>query len=158
MSNKELLQQFYSAFSEGNAERMVACYHDNVTFEDPAFGVLRGDEAKGMWRMLLSRRSDGTTIEAKEIRADGDSGTVVWMAEYTYGPKKRHVVNHITGSFRFADGKIIDHRDHFDMWAWTRQALGLSGYLLGWSSFMKKKVQATTNKLLQAFLAKEKQA
>ena len=38
------------------------------------------------------------------------------------------------------DGKIIKHTDIFDLWEWSKQALGVSGYLLGWSGFMKNKI------------------
>jgi hypothetical protein len=33
--------------------------------------------------------------------------------------------------------------------------LGISGYLLGWSSFMRKKIQGTTNGLLGKFMEKK---
>jgi hypothetical protein len=29
------------------------------------------------------------------------------------------------------EGLIIEHRDHFELWRWSRQALGLKGLLLG---------------------------
>jgi hypothetical protein len=41
------------------------------------------------------------------------------------------------------------------MWAWTRQALGAPGLLLGWTPFLQKKVQAEARKGLEAFMAKE---
>jgi len=53
--------------------------------------------------------------------------------------------------FLFQDGKIIKQTDSFDIWKWSRQAFGWKGFLLGWTSFMKKKIQMQANKSLRAF-------
>ena len=152
MNNRDLIAKFYDSFTNGDADGMAACYSDDVLFEDPAFGELTGDRARGMWKMLLSRGDTKPEIQYYDIDVDGDSGSVKWVAKYAYGPQKRAVVNEIAASFRFADGKIVDHRDHFDLWKWTRQAMGISGMLLGWTDFMKSKIQAKTNSMLTAYL------
>ena len=36
---KSTIEKFYTAFTNNDAEAMVACYHDNIIFEDPAFGL-----------------------------------------------------------------------------------------------------------------------
>jgi hypothetical protein len=76
----------------------------------------------------------------------------VWVVNYNYGSKKRSVKNHVAATFEFKDGKIIKQTDMFDLWRWSQQALGASGYLLGWSSFMNNKIQKTTNGLLKKFM------
>ncbi|MEN9670596.1 MAG: hypothetical protein RL018_873, partial [Pseudomonadota bacterium] len=45
--------------------------------------------------------------------------------------------------------------DSFNFWAWSRQALGAPGLLIGWTPFLRAKVQATANDNLQKFLAKK---
>lgn len=130
---------------------MASCYHDEIVFDDPAFGTLKGDDAKNMWRMLVERSKGQLHIEFSDVEANGNTGSANWRAEYPYGPKKRKVVNHITASFEFKEGMIVRHTDVFNLWKWTQQALGLSGYLLGWSPFMKNKIQASTNKLLKKY-------
>lgn len=154
MSNEALINQFYQSFSEGNADGMVACYHDDVVFKDPAFGTLEGNKAKAMWRMLLSRSESKPQIKFSGVAADAKFGKANWIANYNYGPKKRPVENHVAATFEFKDGKIIKHTDHFDLHKWSKQALGVSGYLLGWSDFMQNRIQKTTNGLLQKFMAK----
>lgn len=52
MDQKEIITQFYSAFQNLDAEGMINCYHEEVIFQDPAFGKLKGQDAKDMWRML----------------------------------------------------------------------------------------------------------
>lgn len=153
MTNQEVLQQFYDAFQAGDAEKMVTCYHDKITFEDPAFGKLEGEQAKAMWRMLLQRAQGQLNIEVPTVKANETEGSSYWVARYPYGPKKRPVLNKVSGTFTFQDGKILTHKDEFDLWAWSRQALGVPGYLLGWSSFMRNKIQANTNKLLAKFIS-----
>ena len=157
MSNEQniaCIEQFYQAFAKGDAAGMISCYHDDVEFEDPAFGKLKGDQAKAMWQMLLNRAKGNLAIEYSEITADESTGQAKWIARYPFGPKKRSVVNRISASFVFQDGKIIKHTDVFDLWRWSQQALGLSGYLLGWAPFFAKKIQKTTNKQLADFMAK----
>jgi hypothetical protein len=39
------------------------------------------------------------------------------------------------------------------MWAWTRQALGLSGVLLGWTPMVQGKVRGEANAGLDKYLA-----
>lgn len=153
MENKQLITNFYESFQQANAEGMVACYHNDIEFEDPAFGKLNGDNAKNMWKMLLSRNSN-IDITFFNVQTTENKGTANWKAVYFYGPQKRKVINNISASFEFKDGKIIKHTDVFSMWKWSKQALGFKGLLLGWTSFLKNKVQSLTNKLLKEFSEK----
>lgn len=152
MSHQALIKEFYTAFQAGDAEAMVACYHDDIVFEDPAFGRLEGDEAKAMWRMLLSRDA-ALQIEFSNVRANDERGSANWRATYFFGPKKRKVVNEISASFEFKDGKIYRHTDRFDLWKWSRQALGAPGVLLGWSGFFRGKLRGTTRKALDEYMS-----
>lgn len=108
-----------------------------------------------MWEMLLSRAAGNISISFDNVEADENQGSATWTAIYEYGPKKRKVTNNVRAAFKFQDGKIIEHIDTFDLWKWTKQAMGPVGYLLGWSSFMKAKIQQTTNGQLDAFIAKK---
>lgn len=49
---KTVIQIFYDAFTKLDANTMTSYYHDAVIFEDPAFGVLKGERANAMWQML----------------------------------------------------------------------------------------------------------
>lgn len=152
--SQALIEKFYVAFSNGDAEGMVSCYHNEVTFTDPAFGTLQGDRAKAMWRMLLSNTASDLTVHYFDIEANGDRGSAKWLAKYFFGPKRRLVINEVSATFTFKDGKIFTHVDDFDMWRWTRQALGMAGTFMGWTGYMRGKVQATTNGRLDKFMAK----
>lgn len=149
---ENLIQNFYQAFANLDAEAMANCYHPEVRFEDPAFGVLQGEKAKNMWRMLCaSQKGKGFRIEFSGIEYNEQSGKAHWEAFYTFSKTGRKVHNIIDAEFKFKDGKIIEHTDHFDLYRWSKQALGGSGYLLGWTAFFQKKLNAQTNKLLSEF-------
>ena len=148
MNNKELITEFYSAFASHDHKRMVACYHDDIEFNDPAFGTLKGDQAKAMWRMLIER-SEG---KLKVVFSDVTESSAHWEAFYLFSKTGRNVHNKIDARFEFKNGKIYRHYDHFNLWAWSRQALGVSGLLLGYTSFFKNKLQAQTRKLLNDYM------
>lgn len=152
--NKEIIEKFYTSFSDGNITGMLACYHKDIVFQDPVFGKLEGERAVKMWEMLLSQKKDDTIITFDNIEATTENGKANWVAKYLYGDKKRKVVNRVSAAFKFKDGKIIEHVDTFNLWKWTRQALGASGFLMGWTPYMKNKIQSTTNQKLDEFINK----
>jgi ketosteroid isomerase-like protein len=132
---------------------MVALYADDIEFSDPVFPALKGDEARAMWRMLCGRAAD-LRVEASGIEADEHSGKAHWDAHYTFSGTGRKVLNRIDARFTFRDGKIVKHQDTFDLWAWTRMALGLKGTLLGWSPIVQGAVRKQADKGLRAFMKK----
>lgn len=145
--NAELIDRFYQAFQKLDAEAMAACYAADVRFSDPAFRDLRGRDAGDMWRMLCARAKD-FSLSYEVLEADDQQGRARWVANYLFSATGRHVENHIEASFRFEGGKIVEHRDHFDLWRWMRQALGAKGLLLGWLA----PVQAAVGKQAMAGL------
>ncbi|MEJ1223387.1 nuclear transport factor 2 family protein [Sediminicola sp. 1XM1-17] len=149
---KEQIELFYRAFNDLDAEKMVAQYHEDIIFEDPAFGVLQGDRAKNMWRMLCASQQGRTfKIQVSQIVHDNHTASAVWKAHYIFSKTGREIHNTIQAQFEFKDGKIISHKDTFDLYRWSRQALGIKGLLLGWTSFFARKLQNQTNKLLSRY-------
>jgi len=151
---KQLVETFYSAFKNLDAETMVNCYHDEVVFEDLAFGILKGVQAKNMWRMLCeSQKGKDFKIIYSNIEADNLKGKAHWEAFYTFSKTGRKVHNVIDAQFEFKEGKIIKHTDTFNLYKWSKQAFGLTGFFLGWTRFFKNKLNAQTNSLLTKFVA-----
>lgn len=154
-TNETLIRTFYTNFQQLNAEGMKACYHPDVKFLDPAFPDLNGKEAGAMWSMLidtLKKNHGDWKLEFSNVQADDVSGSCRWEAQYTFSLTGRKVHNIIDAKFEFKDGKIIAHTDTFDFYRWARMAFGMTGVLLGWTSFFRKKVQATTRKRLDGFM------
>lgn len=151
--NAALIARFYEAFQRLDADTMAACYARDVVFSDPAFGELHGDEARDMWRMLAQRAQD-FSLTFDQVVADDTTGSAQWTARYVFTQSGRHVVNRIHARFVFADGLIAEHRDTFDLWRWSRAALGIKGALLGWTPFVQNAIRAQARKGLAAFRAK----
>ena len=152
--NAALIQQFYQAFQQLDAERMASCYHPEVHFSDPVFSDLRGAEATDMWRMLASRAQD-FSLSFSDVRADDQQGQANWVANYTFSQTGCTVVNNIHARFEFRDGKIIRHIDTFDLWRWAHQALGLKGLLLGWTPLVRNTIRRQAAKGLAQFRARK---
>lgn len=151
-ANVELIHTFYQAFQRLDAEAMAACYSTDVCFSDPVFVCLQGREAGDMWRMLCTRAAD-FSLTYDGVEADDQRGSAQWVARYTFSQTGRTVVNVIRAEFVFGNGCIIEHRDHFDLWRWSRQALGLKGWLLGWLPAVQGAIRAQARRGLAGFQA-----
>ena len=154
MENEQIIRQFYESFARNDADAMIACYHDEIEFSDPAFGLLKDADAKNMWRMLVERAKGNIKIEFANVNAAAEKGAADWTADYLFSKTNRQVHNEIHAEFEFKDGKIIRHTDTFDIWKWSKQALGLPGMLLGWSSFMQNKIRQNALQSLRAYSKK----
>lgn len=153
--HQQLIEEFYAGFAEGNAKTMGSCYHKDIQFQDPVFGKLQGQDVLDMWEMLIEKSKGNIKIEFSDVRADELSGSARWVAVYNFSKTNRNVVNVIQASFVFKDGLIIKHTDEFDIWKWSKQALGLPGYLLGWTGFMHQKIQKNALHSLRSYQSKK---
>lgn len=151
--NAKLIEQFYQAFQKLDAAAMCACYTEDIQFSDPVFTDLCGNEAGNMWRMLTARAQDFSLV-FDQIEANDTEGSAHWVASYCFSQTGRHVVNDIHAKFTFRDGKICRHRDHFDLWKWSRQAMGWKGYLLGRLPLVQNKIRHQAAKNLRKFSEK----
>ena len=147
---REVAERFYAAFARRDADAMAACYADDVAFSDPAFPDLRGEAVRDMWRMLCARGKD-LRIEHRVTEASAGRARVHWEAWYTFSGTSRAVHNIIEAELEVRDGRIVRHRDEFAFPRWARQALGTPGLLLGWTPFLKSKVQAQAAIALEKF-------
>jgi len=147
------IRTFYDAFARLDAATMVACYAENASFEDEVFSLRGRREVGGMWTMLCeTTKAKGRDVWRLEASQFTDS-SAHWEAHYRFSATGRLVLNKIDATFEFGpDGLIVRHVDRFDFWAWSRQALGLRGLLLGWTPFLRGKVRAQAAANLKKFL------
>jgi ketosteroid isomerase-like protein len=153
-THQDLIRQFYTAFQRRDYSAMQSFYHADAVFSDPVFPKLSSKEVKGMWEMLLTSAKD-LKVEFNEVHADQYTGRCNWDAWYTFSKTGRPVHNVIKAQFEFRDNLIYRHTDNFDLWKWSRQALGLSGMLLGWSPIVRNKVRTMAGKNLSNFLSRK---
>jgi hypothetical protein len=151
MGALEVVSAFNEAFVQRNGPQMAAFYSDGVEFSDPVFPLLRGEEAKCMWRMLCAKSSD-LRVEYEILSHAGNKVQVKWQAYYSFGPAARKVHNSVIADLLVENEKILRHTDQFNFWKWSSQALGPVGFLFGWNPFLQRKVQAGAQKSLRSFL------
>lgn len=151
---KELITAFYTAFAKADWQTMTNCYHEDVEFNDPAFGSLKGKEVAAMWRMLIERSKGNISISFTNVVADEKTGSAEWVAKYQFSGTGRNVINRIHAEFEFKNGKISKHTDKFNMHKWASQAMGFKGQLLGGLPFFRKKVQKNARKALDHYMNK----
>lgn len=151
-SNAALITRFYTAFQNRDYQTMNSCYSEDIVFNDPAFGLLRGDEVRAMWEMLCKNAKDFSLSFSNINLLDDEYATCDWTAAYTFSASGRKVVNNIRAYMLIRDGKIIEHSDAFKLSKWAAQALGFKGALLGWTGFMKRKIQKSARGNLKRFM------
>ncbi len=151
LSDIDIANKFYKSFAERDIDGMLSCYADNIIFEDPAFGNLEGIQAHNMWRMLLEQGDTGLLITNSTPQKKGNKIITNWEAKYKFSKTGRKVHNKITAKMIIQNGKIVDHKDVFDIWKWSRMALGLTGTLLGFTPIVKNKIRSQALKALQKF-------
>lgn len=154
-TNEAIITKFYTAFNKLDYITMNSCYSEDIVFSDPAFGLLRGDEARCMWEMLCKNARDFSLTFSNIQLLDEEYATCNWTATYTFSKTGRKVVNNIKAFMKLKDGKIIEHSDAFKLSKWAAQALGWKGALFGWMSWMKRKIQKNARKNLVAFIEKK---
>ena len=160
-SNQATLETFYAAFARLDSHAMAACYAPDAEFDDEVFSLRGHREVTGMWHMLCDATKAGGLdvwkLTYSGIEADGGTGKSHWDAYYRFSATGRLVHNSIDSALEFNEqGLIRRHRDRFDFWSWSRQALGAPGLLLGWTPLLRRKVRAQAAANLQKYLAQRK--
>lgn len=147
-----VIEKFYQAFQKLDAEKMAVCYHENVTFSDPAFGTLHGEEAVNMWRMLChSQKDKNFDLSYSNIVMDDERASADWEAKYLFSKTGRTIHNKIHAEFTLRNGKIYTHTDQFNLHKWATMALGSKGWLMGWTPLFRKSLQQKTRQMLRKF-------
>ena len=153
-ANQELINKFYTAFKNKDVTGMQDCYSDQATFSDPVFTDLNAQQVRAMWAMLIQSGKD-MRVEFTAVKATENGGTAHWDAYYTFSATGRKVWNQVDAVFIIENGKIVQHQDHFDFYKWSKQALGLPGILLGWTSFLRNKVKKQASEKLAAYMSRK---
>lgn len=154
-TNEQLIRHFYTSFQQKDVQAMQDCYAEDATFNDPVFINLNGAEVRSIWAMLIKNGKD-MRLEFKNIKGSENGGTAEWDAWYTFSKTGNKVHNQIKASFLIKNGKIVKHTDHFSFYKWARQALGITGALLGWTGFLKNKIRKTGKKNLDNFMTRNR--
>jgi ketosteroid isomerase-like protein len=152
--NEKIIHKFYVAFQNRDYQKMGECYAENARFSDEVFINLDALQTKAMWKMLCIKGKD-LQLTFKNVSANETDGSCEWNAKYTFSMTGKKVENHIKANFKFANGQIIAHKDSFNFYKWSSQAIGIIGVLFGWTPMLKNKVRKTALKNLEDFIENE---
>jgi ketosteroid isomerase-like protein len=155
MTNTEIIEKFYHAFSRLDSKQMNDCYSDDIIFSDPIFGILNSNEVRNMWEMLCNNAKEFSLSYNGIEELDTEYITCNWQATYVVSATNRKVTNKAKAYLRMQDGKIIEHSDAFRLSIWIAKAFGIKGILLGWTGYMKRKVQQESRKKLLQYMAEK---
>jgi len=150
-TNEELIRHFYTSFQQKDVKAMQECYAEDAKFSDPVFKGLNAEQVRAMWAMLIKSGKD-MRIEFKNIKANALGATAEWDAYYTFSVTGNKVVNKIKANFIIENGRIVQHTDEFSFYKWARQALGFTGLVLGWTSFLRHKISARAQQNLDKYM------
>ena len=152
MEAAQLATEFYTAMNTRDFSSMNKFYAPEVQFSDPVFPSLSSSQTKNMWEMLL-KAAKNFTVEHKVTSSGSDFVEVDWIARYDFSKTGRPVANHIHTRMEIKNGLIVKQKDVFDLYKWSQQALGVPGYVFGWTTFMQKKIQKTASQNLAKYEA-----
>jgi ketosteroid isomerase-like protein len=124
-ANAALIDHFYASFARRDAAAMAKCYAPDAHFRDPIFDF-KGTDVPAMWAMFCERGRD-LVVEWRDVQANDTEGSAHWDARYTFSVTERKVHNFVDSRFTFRDGLIVTHTDTFDLWRWSRMAIGPEG-------------------------------
>jgi hypothetical protein len=151
--SQQTIEKLYAAFAALDAKAMAECYADDAVFEDEAFQLRGRHQIGGMWSMLIDAiKKHGRKEWKLEVR-DITERSAHWEPTYRFSATGRLVRNIIDAEFEFdSQNRIKRQRDRFDFWRWSRQALGMPGWLLGWSGFLRNKVRRGAARQLEKYM------
>ncbi|MGB0885830.1 MAG: nuclear transport factor 2 family protein [Chitinophagales bacterium] len=153
MNNETIVKNFFEAFQKLDSKTMNSFLAKNISFDDPAFGKLNGDEVKYMWQ-FLTKNAKNFSLEFEIISTTKNKLEAKWTAHYTFSATGNKVVNHVNSSFTIKNDKITNHKDEFDLKKWAKQALGKAIGIFGPSFLLKKGIQAQSKQLLKKYMSK----
>ena len=143
-----VIRKLYQSFQNHDGKAMASVYHRDATFEDPAFGKLKGKEIGDMWTFLLELSQGQIAIRYSQVDVQNGIGKAHWDADYRFSLTGFLIDNHIDSRFSFKDGLIYSQTDDFDFHRWSALAIGLPGQLLGGTPFLKTYFQTQVRQRL----------
>ncbi|MDA0116836.1 nuclear transport factor 2 family protein [Vibrio sp. T11.5] len=129
--NVESVGQIYQQLSKDNLHLLNGVYHQDVVFEDSAHRLQGWQALQSYFDSLYTnvRRCD---FDIKEQQQSGDSGFLTWSMslEHPKLQKGKTVVVNGVSHLKFKDGRVIYHRDYFDLGEMLYENLPLLGSVI----------------------------
>lgn len=118
----------YQALGKDNLSILADLYHQNVVFEDPAHRV-EGIEQLTQYFARLFQSVTHCEFQIHETITEGQVAYVQWTMLFSHPKIAKGQQRQVNGCSRlaFSDGKVIGHRDYFDMGEMIYEGVPLMG-------------------------------
>jgi limonene-1,2-epoxide hydrolase len=112
----ERVAEVYQQLTKDNLHLLETIYHPQVVFEDAAH-KLEGWPALDEYFHSLYTNVTDCRFDIHETQQAGDSGFLTWVMRLQHPRlnKGSAILVHGTSHIRFKHGKIVYHRDYFDL-------------------------------------------
>lgn len=97
-------------------------YHPNVRFRD-AIQELRGRDAFIEMTERFMKRCSSLDVQLNDAAQNGNVIFLQWTMRMRFGKSPETTIEGSTKLTLDAEGKVIEHRDYFDLWGDTLDAI-----------------------------------
>lgn len=156
MTNQELVEKFYRCFEYLDGEGMVSCLAEDTIYNDPIYGIIKGEYAAGLWRMRCKNLVDMKIDIIDFVELDHEYIKCKWNSTFFSRSSAKQISMTMTSFMKINDQKITEHSDAYRLSDWLAKAYGLTGILFGWSGWMKKREQSRYRTMLEKFVQNQK--
>ncbi len=121
----------YQQLNKSNLHLLNDLYHPNVVFEDAAHRLEGWSELKRYFDSLY-RNVNSCHFNIQEQQQHGDSGFITWTMELRHPKLQNGATIYVNGMshLKFSEGKVIYHRDYFDLGEMLYENLPLLGSII----------------------------
>lgn len=121
----------YKALNKNNLTSLETLYHPEIVFRDPAHEIV-GLAAFIQYFTVLYENVTDCQFAIHHTTVEDDDAFVTWTMTLSHPKLEKGKARQVQGCshLRFSEGKIIRHRDYFDMGEMLYEALPVLGRLL----------------------------
>lgn len=121
----------YQQLNKSNLHLLNDVYHPNVVFEDAAHRLEGWVELKRYFDSLY-RNVDRCQFNIQDQQQQGDSGFITWTMELKHPKLQKGATIFVNGvsHLKFSEGRVIYHRDYFDLGEMLYENLPLLGSIV----------------------------
>jgi hypothetical protein len=152
MVNSELTARFFEAFKKLDYRAMNDCCAPGIIYNDPIAGILEGDVVLRYRELICTGSRDMQLSFGPVKELDHEYISCPWSATYYFEPFQRVVRYDATAYMKMSGGLITEHSDGYRLSTWLAKNYGITGYVFGWSGYMKRKIKYHYRRLLREFI------
>ncbi|OBT15933.1 transcriptional regulator [Vibrio sp. UCD-FRSSP16_10] len=129
--NVDTVADVYQRLNKNTLDSLKQIYHPDVVFEDAAH-QLNGWQALSDYFEQLYRNVAACRFDIQSTHQAGEVGFIIWIMRLRHPKLKggKEVAVRGISHIEFFEGKIIHHRDYFDMGEMLYEQLPVLGSLI----------------------------